>query len=288
MENSIERLTGSVVAIQSSHHGQPDECVPSGFKYLEGGVVGVSKEILSSVAVNSLPLSSVPVASGPVSRETISLGKRVTSCDLPVAESVGSSAVVEALSVGSGISVGSDRHITDSQTNIPQNENYSDGACGGLTNNFRLSERKDIGSANIETVTSNASALTIIDNARPKRTEMASKIKRLKSFTSKNNIYQRKEDLSLAGFYYIGYGDCVRCFNCGGGLHDWKEDDDVWVEHSKWFPECTYVIEQMGELFVQTVQQLKALQEKVTFTDVDIVLEGKSINSGNMFLLGIS
>uniref|UniRef100_A0A2C9KK28 Uncharacterized protein n=1 Tax=Biomphalaria glabrata TaxID=6526 RepID=A0A2C9KK28_BIOGL len=203
MENSIERLTGSVVAIQSSHHGQPDECVPSGFKYLEGGVVGVSKEILSSVAINSLPLSSVPVASGPVSRETISLGKRVTSCDLPVAESVGSSAVVEALSVGSGISVGSNRYITDSQTNIPQNENYSDGACGGLTNNFRLSERKDIGSANIETVTSNASALTIIDNARPKRTEMASKIKRLKSFTSKNNIYQRKEDLSLAGFYYV-------------------------------------------------------------------------------------
>ncbi|KAK0063292.1 E3 ubiquitin-protein ligase XIAP-like isoform X9, partial [Biomphalaria pfeifferi] len=75
-------------------------------------------------------------------------------------------------------------------------------------------------------------------------------------------IYQRKEDLSLAGFYYVGYGDCVRCFNCGGGLHDWKEDDDVWVEHSKWFPECTYVIEQMGELFVQIVQQLKALQEK--------------------------
>lgn len=33
----------------------------------------------------------------------------------------------------------------------------------------------------------------------------------------------------LAGFFYVGYGDYIRCFFCGGGLRNWEVGDDFWV-----------------------------------------------------------
>lgn len=40
-------------------------------------------------------------------------------------------------------------------------------------------------------------------------------------------------DMAQAGFFYSRYGDCTRCFFCGGGLRNWKAGDNPWV--SKWF-----------------------------------------------------
>ncbi|XP_060575389.1 baculoviral IAP repeat-containing protein 7-A-like [Ruditapes philippinarum] len=47
--------------------------------------------------------------------------------------------------------------------------------------------------------------------------------------------------LSQAGFYFAGMGDCVRCFFCGGGMKNWEGEDNPWVEHARWFPDCEYV-----------------------------------------------
>ncbi|KAI8792305.1 baculoviral IAP repeat-containing protein 2-like isoform X1 [Biomphalaria glabrata] len=45
--------------------------------------------------------------------------------------------------------------------------------------------------------------------------------------------------LAQIGFFYAGYGDCVRCFQCGLGLRSWKLGDDVLVEHTKFRPSCS-------------------------------------------------
>jgi hypothetical protein len=36
-------------------------------------------------------------------------------------------------------------------------------------------------------------------------------------------------------------GDCVRCFFCGGGMKNWEGEDNPWIEHARWFPDCEYV-----------------------------------------------
>ncbi|CAL1536542.1 unnamed protein product [Lymnaea stagnalis] len=49
------------------------------------------------------------------------------------------------------------------------------------------------------------------------------------------------EYLAQAGFFYAGYSDCVRCFQCGLGLRSWKAGDDVYQQHQKHRPNCPYL-----------------------------------------------
>jgi len=39
----------------------------------------------------------------------------------------------------------------------------------------------------------------------------------------------------------VGPDDNVRCFQCGGGFKNWKQDDDPWLEHQRWFPRCPFI-----------------------------------------------
>ncbi|XP_071444018.1 death-associated inhibitor of apoptosis 1-like [Hetaerina americana] len=64
---------------------------------------------------------------------------------------------------------------------------------------------------------------------------------------------QKPNDLAEAGFYYTGNGDQTICFHCGGGLRDWAEDDDPWIEHAKWFSRCSFVNLVKGSDFVSQV-----------------------------------
>ncbi|XP_062998012.1 E3 ubiquitin-protein ligase XIAP [Elgaria multicarinata webbii] len=70
-----------------------------------------------------------------------------------------------------------------------------------------------------------------------------------------------KEQLAQAGFYSIGNGDNVICFHCGGGLQEWKADEDPWEQHAKWFPGCKYLIEEKGQEFVNSVHLTNSLQD---------------------------
>ncbi|XP_059154536.1 uncharacterized protein LOC131940015 isoform X2 [Physella acuta] len=66
---------------------------------------------------------------------------------------------------------------------------------------------------------------------------------RLASYEGKWEHYHihKPEDLALAGFFYAGYSDCVRCFQCGLGLRSWKTGDIIDVEHRKHRPDCPFL-----------------------------------------------
>ncbi|XP_071443990.1 death-associated inhibitor of apoptosis 1-like isoform X2 [Hetaerina americana] len=68
---------------------------------------------------------------------------------------------------------------------------------------------------------------------------------------------QKPNDLAEAGFYYTGNGDQTICFHCGGGLRDWAEDDDPWIEHAKWFSRCPFVNLVKGSDFVSQVTRTR-------------------------------
>ncbi|XP_059154668.1 baculoviral IAP repeat-containing protein 3-like [Physella acuta] len=55
----------------------------------------------------------------------------------------------------------------------------------------------------------------------------------------------RPPDLAKSGFYYAGYADCVRCFQCGLGLKSWKAGDDVVEQHRKFRPNCPFLMLQL-------------------------------------------
>ncbi|XP_062052918.1 baculoviral IAP repeat-containing protein 2 [Lepus europaeus] len=48
-------------------------------------------------------------------------------------------------------------------------------------------------------------------------------------------------ELARAGFYYIGPGDRVACFACGGKLSNWEPKDDAMSEHRRHFPKCPFL-----------------------------------------------
>ncbi|NXQ02967.1 BIR7B protein, partial [Vidua macroura] len=63
-------------------------------------------------------------------------------------------------------------------------------------------------------------------------------------------------DLVEAGFFYLGPGDEVQCFCCGGVLKDWRPGDCPIIEHLRFFPSCKYLSgEDVGN------QEMLSLQE---------------------------
>ncbi|XP_071089186.1 baculoviral IAP repeat-containing protein 7-A-like [Haliotis cracherodii] len=49
------------------------------------------------------------------------------------------------------------------------------------------------------------------------------------------------QNMSMAGFFYIGSADRVRCFYCSLSLRDWDKDDDPFSAHKQWSPRCDYI-----------------------------------------------
>ncbi|KAH9505032.1 hypothetical protein Btru_061476 [Bulinus truncatus] len=105
---------------------------------------------------------------------------------------------------------------------------------------------------------------------RPKRPEYALKQKRRETFTNWPRDHHLSEDeLAEAGFYYAGYGDCARCFYCGGGLRNWEDEDDVWIEHARWFPRCAYIRGKLGQNVIDIVQDLCKQFEQISMKTVN-------------------
>ncbi|KAG8130959.1 hypothetical protein E2320_017555 [Naja naja] len=62
---------------------------------------------------------------------------------------------------------------------------------------------------------------------------------RLESFkTWPQDAHADPAILAKVGFFYTGKNDTVQCFYCNGCLQNWKETDDPWEEHVKFFPDC--------------------------------------------------
>ncbi|KAH9489624.1 Baculoviral IAP repeat-containing protein 7-B [Bulinus truncatus] len=99
----------------------------------------------------------------------------------------------------------------------------------------------------------------------PKKKEFKDPYQRLNAFKGwPSNHHLKPNILSEAGFYYTGQGDCTRCFWCGGGLRNWKDTDDVWVEHARWFPKCAYIRQKVGQIFIDAVQDYNRTHENIT------------------------
>ena len=49
--------------------------------------------------------------------------------------------------------------------------------------------------------------------------------------------------------------DFTRCFQCGSGLKNWGSFDDPFVEHARWFPDCSYLLGIKGQGFCDRVQR---------------------------------
>lgn len=45
----------------------------------------------------------------------------------------------------------------------------------------------------------------------------------------------------MAVLLFVGPGDKVQCFQCGGNLRDWEPEDDPWEEHKRWYANCAYI-----------------------------------------------
>uniref|UniRef100_A0A182YU70 RING-type domain-containing protein n=1 Tax=Biomphalaria glabrata TaxID=6526 RepID=A0A182YU70_BIOGL len=102
---------------------------------------------------------------------------------------------------------------------------------------------------------------------KPKTKELASWSARFSRFDKwPKEHHLRPHVLCDAGFYC--YGDCCRCFYCGGGLRNWELEDDVWVEHARCFPKCGYMRQKAGDTFISCVQRLNQTKEKITLADV--------------------
>ncbi|XDV26314.1 hypothetical protein PO909_030062 [Leuciscus waleckii] len=48
-------------------------------------------------------------------------------------------------------------------------------------------------------------------------------------------------ELAKSGFYYLGQGDRVACFSCGGQLSNWEPGDRAVSEHQRHYPNCCFV-----------------------------------------------
>ncbi len=56
-----------------------------------------------------------------------------------------------------------------------------------------------------------------------------------------SQIRPDKYALAHSGFVYLGKSDRVKCFCCGIECHEWKTDDNAWLEHQKHSPNCEYI-----------------------------------------------
>ncbi|CAF0850387.1 unnamed protein product [Adineta ricciae] len=61
------------------------------------------------------------------------------------------------------------------------------------------------------------------------------------------------ESFVNAGFYYTGVKTIVRCFYCNNALQNWQPNDDPKIEHARFYPQCAYIRQYIGEELYQAV-----------------------------------
>lgn len=108
------------------------------------------------------------------------------------------------------------------------------------------------------------SEFTSLSRPDPKYADYSLKQKRVESYRNwPPSAKQKPENLVDAGFFYTGQADSVRCYLCGTGLRNWDPEDEPWVEHARWAPECFYVRDNKGQEFINLVQVAVRQQQMV-------------------------
>ncbi|NWX18272.1 XIAP ligase, partial [Aegotheles bennettii] len=117
------------------------------------------------------------------------------------------------------------------------------------------------------------------DAQHPRNPSMAKYGRRLQTFLTWMFPVD-KEQLAEAGFYSTGNGDHVVCFHCGGGLRDWKENEDPWDQHAKWFPGCRFVRQEKGQEFINNVHLRDAYRDSTVIDLLQNPLVQSAIDMG--------
>jgi hypothetical protein len=92
---------------------------------------------------------------------------------------------------------------------------------------------------------------------KPHHTEYTLEHQRVESFIHwPSNYPQKPIDLARAGFYYYGSKDCVKCFFCSGVICNWEPVDDPIIEHTRWYPKCSYIKVSKGENFIEKIREM--------------------------------
>ncbi|NXL97637.1 XIAP ligase, partial [Tyrannus savana] len=152
--------------------------------------------------------------------------------------------------------------------------------CGGKLKNWEPTDRawsehkrhfpkclfvlgRDVGNVPSESIPDEFGISGLNNAQHPRNPSMAKYGRRLQTFLSW--IYPvDKEQLAEAGFYSVGNGDHVVCFHCGGGLQEWKENEDPWDQHAKWFPGCRFLSKEKGIEFINNVHLRDACSDPTT------------------------
>ncbi|AAQ96394.1 inhibitor of apoptosis [Neodiprion sertifer nucleopolyhedrovirus] len=102
---------------------------------------------------------------------------------------------------------------------------------------------------------------TCVQYGKPNNATFSTIAKRLESFKIwPVSLSQSPRELAEAGFYYTGFNDTTKCYECGVTLKDWMPEEDIWEQHVKWSPNCYHVQKSKGFLFINHC--LNVLQEK--------------------------
>ncbi|XP_060565984.1 baculoviral IAP repeat-containing protein 3-like [Ruditapes philippinarum] len=109
---------------------------------------------------------------------------------------------------------------TGSQIQTNQNSEHSSFASNAISRGGNQSISLlpvDVPQTTIENQSSNNSTGSGSSSVAPKYPNYVSKTTRLSSFNDCGDIVIPPDRLAQAGFFYAGFGDCVRCFQCGVG-----------------------------------------------------------------------
>ncbi|KAJ8315640.1 hypothetical protein KUTeg_007790 [Tegillarca granosa] len=108
-----------------------------------------------------------------------------------------------------------------------------------------------------------------ISCTKPRYPEYAILVVRITSYRNwPRHLSQSSKEMAQAGFFYTDKDDLVRCFHCGGGLSSWDKDDDPFVEHAHWFPECIFLRQCKGDEFINQVKAIAKQQKVCKYTQI--------------------
>ncbi|CAB3367898.1 Hypothetical predicted protein [Cloeon dipterum] len=105
-----------------------------------------------------------------------------------------------------------------------------------------------------------------MDDFKLNNTRFGTKKARIDSFNGWSKEKPAPEDMAEAGFFYEGKSDRATCFNCNGTLKNWKEDDNPWYYHAKYFSPCKFVRMRKGKKYVEKIGR----KNRITTLDASI------------------
>ncbi|XP_061727713.1 baculoviral IAP repeat-containing protein 7-B-like [Cydia pomonella] len=81
---------------------------------------------------------------------------------------------------------------------------------------------------------------SIVNSLRTRHPEYKREAVRRDTYSTWSVIFMNPDHLAAAGFFYTGFKDSVKCFECGIDISRWIEGDDAMTDHRRWSPICRF------------------------------------------------